>query len=364
MIFVLLELKFKLMSKRAVYTIFVFLLLWNGVFAQLDSLKSHSKYKKHLTWSDTFFGSEDMYQVCYPKDHRSMFYFIIIFSFTTIVLGLLVFYIKHQSNKRLKEKNDIIENQNKDLIDSINYAKRIQQALLPEKEIEDEVLANGFVLYRPKNIVSGDFYWLHKIDNIIYMAVIDCTGHGVPGALLTMLAYNAINKAVIEKSLHEPTQILDSMNDDIKSALKQNSDNTIRDSMEVAFVCLDVDTNQLSFAGANLSLTYIQDGELKIIKSGKCSVGSVQDRGIILPHTHVLNLKKGDCFYLYSDGYADQFGGPKSKKFKYKQLEELLLTNHQKPILEQRNCLNKTFENWMGSLEQVDDVTVIGYIIC
>lgn len=171
----------------------------NRSFAQLDSLKNQPHFTKHLTWSDTFFGNEDMYQVCYPKDHRSMFYSIIIFSITTVVFGLLIIYIKHHSNKRLKEKNEIIAEQNKDLIDSINYSQRIQQAILPDKKLEDIVLKNGFALYKPKHIVSGDFYWLHKCDDVFYFAVIDCTGHGVPGALLTMLAYNAINKAVIEK---------------------------------------------------------------------------------------------------------------------------------------------------------------------
>lgn len=139
-----------------------FLFISCCLFSQLDSLKHQPHFTQHLTWSDTFFGNEDMYQVCYPKDHRSMFYFIIIFSITTVVVGLLIIYIKHHSNKRLKEKNEIIAEQNKDLIDSINYSQRIQQAILPDKNTEEIVLKNGFALYKPKHIVSGDFYWLHK----------------------------------------------------------------------------------------------------------------------------------------------------------------------------------------------------------
>jgi serine phosphatase RsbU (regulator of sigma subunit) len=331
-----------------------------NLYSQLDSLKKDPSYTKHLTFSDTFFGSEEMYQVCYPKDHRSVFSFIIIFSFTTLVLGILVIYIKHNSNKKLKEKNAIIAEQNKDLIDSINYAQRIQQAILPDKKIEDQVLENGFVLFKPKHIVSGDFYWLHKCNDVLYFVVIDCTGHGVPGALLTMLAYNAINKAVLEKELTDPTLILDSMNTDVKLALKQNQNNPIQDSMEVAFACLNTKTNTLMFAGANLSLTYIQNGEMKFFNGGKCSVGSVQESVIQLPETHSVNLNKGDSFYLYTDGYADQFGGPKGKKFKYKQLEQLLLANESKTIEEQYIALNTAFEKWKGNLEQVDDVTVIG----
>lgn len=350
------------MKKRLnLFSILILIMFFNKSFSQLDSLTNRPHYTKHLTWSDTFFGNEDLYQVCYPKDHRSMFYFIIIFSCSTLAFGLWIIYIKHHSNKRLKEKNEIIAEQNKDLIDSINYSQRIQQAILPDKNTENEVLHNGFVLYKPKHIVSGDFYWLHKCEDVLFFAVIDCTGHGVPGALLTMLAYNAINKAVIEKELSDPTMILDSMNNDVKAALKQNLNNPIQDSMEVAFACLNYKTETLMFSGANLSLSYIQNGEFKIANSGKCSVGSVQEGSVVLPKTHTLKLNKGDCFYLYSDGFADQFGGPKGKKYKYKQLEELLLTHHNKTPNQQKEILNSSIENWKGDLEQVDDITVIGF---
>jgi serine phosphatase RsbU (regulator of sigma subunit) len=278
-----------------------------------------------------------------------------------VVLGVLVIYVKHNGNKRLKEKNNIIAEQNKDLIDSINYARRIQQAILPEKTLEEQILKNGYVLYRPKHIVSGDFYWLHKTGNDIFIAVIDCTGHGVPGALLTMLAHNAINKAVIEKGLTDPTLILDEMNTEVKLSLKQNQNADIRDSMEVGIVHLNTLTNKVQFAGANTSLTYIENNELKIANGGKCSVGSVQDGEIALPVTHNIHLKMGDCFFLYSDGFADQFGGPKGKKYKYKQLEDLLKINSDKSADQQKQILNASFESWKGNLEQVDDVTVIGY---
>ena len=345
------------------YLIFFFLFIGLNSFSQLDSLKNQAHFTKHLTWGDTFFGSEDMYQVCYPKDHRSMFYFIIIFSCTTLALGLCIIYIKHHSNKKLLEKNQIISEQNKDLIDSINYSQRIQQAILPDKACEEEVLNNGFILYKPKHIVSGDFYFLHKVGDFVFIAVIDCTGHGVPGALLTMLAHNAISKAVVEKELTDPTAILDSMNNDVKIALKQSKDNSLQDSMEVAFVCLNTSTNELLFSGANLSLIYVQNKNLNILNGEKCSVGSVQENITTPPKTHRLQFSKGDCFYLYSDGYADQFSGPKGKKFKYKQLEDLLLLNHAKSSHEQKEILNSSIENWKGSLEQVDDITIIGYTI-
>ncbi|MES2513397.1 MAG: SpoIIE family protein phosphatase [Bacteroidota bacterium] len=348
--------------KNSAYRILVCLLCiisFQG-YTQLDSLVGQPLYTQHLTLKETFFGNEEMYQVCYPKDHRWIFTSIIIFSIVTVILGALIIYIKSSTNKKLKEKNNIIAEQNKDLIDSINYSLRIQQAILPDKKTEEAVLKNGFVLYKPKNIVSGDFYWLNRNEDIIYLAIIDCTGHGVPGALLTMLAYNAINKAVLEKDISDPTLILDNMNTNVKEALKQDKHNTIQDSMEVGVVCFNTTSNQLQFSGANLALTYIQNGELKIANGGKCSVGSVQDSSIELPKTHTIQLKTGDSFYLYTDGYADQFGGEKGKKFKYKQLEQLLLANHGKSAREQYAILNATIDAWKGKLEQVDDISVIG----
>lgn len=349
---------------KKIINVFLFIIIvlnTNKVSAQKDSLFNDPNFTKHFTLSETFFGSEDMYQVCYPKDHRSFFYSIIIFSISTLVLGLLVIYIKTNSNKKLKEKNAIIAEQNKDLIDSINYAQRIQQAILPDKKIVDDVFSNGFVLYKPKHIVSGDFYWVHECNGLLFAAVLDCTGHGVPGAFLTMLGYNAINKAVIEKELTDPTLILDSMNTDVKNALKQAQYNSVQDSMEAGLVCIDKTNKVIKFSGANISLQLIHKGHSQVITSGKCSVGSVQQKVIELPHTHELKLNEGDSFYLYSDGYADQFGGPKGKKFKYKQLEEILTKNAHLPLHQQMEMLNQHFEDWKGKLEQVDDVTVLGY---
>ncbi len=347
-------------SVTKIIIVFIFIGSFLNGFTQIDSLKDSDHFTKHLTFSDTFFGNEDMYQVCYPKDHRSFFYSIIIFSVATVVLGLLVIKIKTNSNKKLKEKNEIIAEQNKDLIDSINYALRIQQAILPDKKTEEEIFKNGFALYKPKNIVSGDFYWLHKTDRLLFIALMDCTGHGVPGALLTMLGYNAINKAVLEKGLTDPTAILDSMNTDVKIALKQTEFGTVQDSMEAAVACIDVNTGKLLYAGANMSLQVVSDGSSKILSSGKCSVGSVQNF-VSLPHTHEMKLELGDSIYLYSDGFPDQFGGAKGKKFKYKQLENLLTLNSHLPMHQQLEMLSQHFEDWKGKLEQVDDVSVIGY---
>lgn len=349
----------KLFSKIILFGLLMFGFL--NTQAQIDSLKGSDQFTKHLTWSDTFFGNEDMYQVCYPKDHRSFFYSIIIFSISTLVLGIAVIYVKTNSNKKLKAKNVIIAEQNKDMIDSINYALRIQQAILPDKKVEEEVFKNGFALYKPKHIVSGDFYWLHKVGNKLFIALMDCTGHGVPGALLTMLGYNAINKAVLEKELTDPTAILDSMNTDVKHALKQTEYSAVQDSMEAAIVCIDTTNGRGLYSGANMALQIVSGGSSTILTSGKCSVGSVQNNVVQLPKTYEFKLNLGDSIYLYSDGFPDQFGGPKGKKFKYKQLEELLTSNATKSTTEQMQILDSAFTGWKGNLEQIDDVTVIGY---
>ncbi len=332
-----------------------------NVFAQIDSLNYDNHFTKHLTLSDTFFGNEDMYQVCYPKDHRPMFYSIIVFSISTLVLGFLVVYIKNNSNKKLKEKSNIISEQNKDLLDSISYAQRIQQAILPEQSTIDKVLKNGFVFYNPKNIVSGDFYWLHKTDNMAVIILFDCTGHGVPGALLTMLGNDALNKAILERKILDPSLILDCMNNDMKHSLKQKTIGGNQDSLEAGVIVFNEDTKELKYAGANISLTLVQNNVLQIIQAAKCSVGSVQENVIEPPKTHTLQLNTNDCFYLYTDGYADQFGGDKGKKFKYKTLENLLKDNANKSNTEQYSIIKNAFESWKGDLEQVDDVSIIGY---
>ncbi|MBS1646594.1 MAG: SpoIIE family protein phosphatase [Bacteroidetes bacterium] len=341
------------------YSIALFFLYPAVFFAQLDSLSKDPKYKEHLSFKDTFLGDEDMYQVCYPKGHRTFFYFIFFLMLLTLVLAALIIYNKNKNQKKLKEKNSIISEKNKELTDSITYAKRIQQALLPDANTLNNLFFNGFILYKPKNIVSGDFYWLHKTEQKLFIALFDCTGHGVPGAFLTMLAYNAVSKTVIEKGITEPSRILNTMNLEVKNALKQAQEGAVQDGMEAAILCINYQNNEITFSGANLCLQAVQQGVSKIISSGKCSVGS-SEQAIKLPETISLQAQSGDCFYLYSDGYADQFGGPKGKKLKQKQLEKTITDNASLPIAQQQQVLEKTLSNWQGILEQTDDITVLG----
>jgi serine phosphatase RsbU (regulator of sigma subunit) len=318
-------------------------------------------FKQKLSFSDTFFGNEDTYQVCYPKEHRMFFVGIFVVSTIAIILFCIIVYQKSKHNRSLKHINKLISEKNTEILDSIHYAKRIQQSILPTANYLNSISNSIGVLYKPRDIVSGDLYWIHKCSNGIYMAVIDCTGHGVPGAFLSLLAHNAIEQAVREKNLTSPTQILDSMNDFIKAVLNQNNSEEIKDGMEVG-LCL-VNGNKVTYAGANIKLKYTSNNSLHEIKASKCSVGSVQTNVTEAPVEHLLELKKGDRLFMHSDGIVDQFGGEHSKKFTSKNVNKVIEDSMGLTIAEQRNKLESAFVNWKGKNEQTDDVLLVMYEI-
>lgn len=301
-----------------------------------------------------------------------------------IGLGLtliIVFYVvyslneKKKINKLLNTKNQIIEEKNKDITDSINYAKRIQGAILPEENL---ILAHyeSFIYYQPKDIVSGDFYWIKEIGNKFYFSVVDCTGHGVPGAFMSIIGFNSLNRIVEDLQLSETGLILDKLNELVLHSIrKQDKDgSSIRDGMDISLCCIDLENETLEFSGANNPLYLIRtttnttenlpitltekDYNLIEIKADKMAIGGVENTKKY--RTHFLQLQKGDTVYLFSDGYADQFGGPKSKKFMYKQFKQLLITIQEQPMEEQKNILDKTILNWRGDLDQIDDICVMG----
>lgn len=334
----------------------IFLLFSSVVFSQDEF---NGNYKKHLTFSDTFFGNEEDYQVCYPKEHRTFFYGIFFASATAITLFIVVLYIKSKHNKTLTWANKEISEKNKEILDSIRYAKRIQESILPTASHISNISDNIAVMYKPRDIVSGDLYWIHKCKEGIYLAVIDCTGHGVPGAFLSLLAHNAIEQAIMEKGLTSPTKILDSMNSFIKGVLNQNNSDEISDGMEVG-LCL-VNDNKIIYAGANIKLKYFSNGALNELKGAKCTVGSVQQGVIELPKDHELILKKGDRLFMHSDGIVDQFGGPALKKFTSKSVNKLLEETSSSRLSTQYEKVKEVFENWKGNVEQTDDVLLLMY---
>jgi len=223
-----------------------------------------------------------------------------------------------------------------------------------------------FIVYKPKDIVSGDFYYalshkhLGSKKEIFYMSAADCTGHGVPGALMSMMAVSKLNESIIEKNLIEPNEILDNVRKGIIASLNpEGSEEESKDGMDCVLCAFDFEDMKLNFAAANNPLWLIRDGAIIEFKPDKMPVGKSPKENE--PYTlQTIQLQKGDTIYIFTDGYADQFGGDKGKKFKYKQLQDLLLKNCNKPMEEQKQLLSTTIEKWMGNLEQVDDILVIG----
>jgi serine phosphatase RsbU (regulator of sigma subunit)/tetratricopeptide (TPR) repeat protein/putative methionine-R-sulfoxide reductase with GAF domain len=263
--------------------------------------------------------------------------------------------------KEVTEQKEIIEEKNKRITDSIKYAKRIQEAILPTQKSVEKYERTSFVLYKPKDIVSGDFYWMEEADDKIIFAVVDCTGHGVPGAFMSIIGYNGLYQIVKEKKITKPSEILKQLNDLVLNVLRQTDENdSISDGMDISICCLNKRDQTLEFAGAFNPLYHIRNGELTQFKGDKYSVGSAKRSKIKEFTNHLIKLEPKDRIYIFSDGYADQFGGEFNKKFKYHNFRKVLLDIYKKPMNDQRNELERIIEDWKGEEDQVDDICVIG----
>ncbi len=258
----------------------------------------------------------------------------------------------------VEQQKHLVEEHQKEIIDSITYAKRLQQAILPSNEELKKHLPESFLLYKPKDIVAGDFYWMEYLDETTYIAAADSTGHGVPGAMVSVVCSNAMNRAVKEFGLRETGKILDKTRELVLETFAKSGEE-IKDGMDISL--LAINGKHISWSGANNQLWYISNNELIEITADKQPIGKTDNPKPFT--THHIEFNKGDTFYLMTDGYPDQFGGPKGKKFKYKQLEEFLLSVDQFSLTKQKEQLNSKFEEWKGDLEQVDDVCVIGFRI-
>ena len=290
---------------------------------------------------------------------RDTFYLMNICTTCLIVFGTSLYFVRDI----LKKKNlnftllKSSEAKNKELLDSIKYAKRIQNAIMPSEKQLRQLIPDGFIFYQPKDIVAGDFYWLNKKDNNLYIASCDCTGHGVPGALVSVVCNAALNRSLKEFSLTNPSEILDKTRELVLEEFEKSEDE-VSDGMDIALIRLN--GNNLSFSGANNPLWIVRNNTnlLEEIKGCKQSIGLTNDPTPFV--THELNLNTGDCIYIFTDGYSDQFGGPKGKKFKTKAFKYLLLSIQKNSMDEQKIIIEETFENWRGDLDQLDDVSVIG----
>ena len=288
--------------------------------------------------------------------------YILGLALTLILIFIIVFayFQKRKASKEILAQKLTIEHKNNEMLDSINYAKYIQDAILPPSKVFEKYLPNSFVLYKPKDIVSGDFYWLREKNDLVYFSVVDCTGHGVPGALMSIIGNNALNRAILEKGLDNPADILNQVNKTVFDTLHQTGEaNNVKDGMDMALCVWNKKTNTLQYAGANNSLYYIRDGQLSEIKADKHPIGSYKDETVKFKN-HTIKVQKVDMIYLFSDGFADQFGGPKGKKFMYKQFKTLLTKTADMPSMKQGDFLLNHLKEWQGDIEQLDDVCIIG----
>ncbi len=262
---------------------------------------------------------------------------------------------------RIEHQKEEIEEQKKHIMDSIYYARRIQNAILPSFNLINAYLDNYFILYLPKDIVSGDFYWMHEVDGLFMMAAVDCTGHGVPGAFMSIVGFNQLNHAVNVRKARTAGIILDELNQGVITTLNENkSDSSIKDGMDLALCVFDFNVRKVQFAGANNPLVMIRDNSVMKIKGDRFPIGAFEGGRHQGFKNNEIILKEGDCLYLSSDGYADQFGGPENKKFMYRRFEELLLEIHDKPMEVQKKMMEERLKVWMGTNDQVDDILVIG----
>ena len=263
--------------------------------------------------------------------------------------------------KEIEQQKILVEEKNMKITDSINYALRIQQAILPSREMINSLLPDSFIFFKPKDIVSGDFYWAHAIDTrTILYAAIDCTGHGVPGAFMSIMGYNLLEQIVKEKEIYQPAAILNELSKMVVEALKQTYQiGSLKEGMDIALCKIDYNIMELEYAGAHNSLNIVRQGILTETKANRRSIG------IALPDSppfvnHKIKLEKNDCIYIFSDGYADQQGGAFNKKFFTKPLHQFLIDIHTLPMKTQEQKLEQVITEWKGSREQIDDMLVIG----
>lgn len=262
-----------------------------------------------------------------------------------------------KANERIEKQSQIMHERNREITDSILYAAKIQQAILQEEEYVSKHLPEHFVLFKPKDIVSGDFYWMNEIGDDLFVSVADCTGHGVPGAFLTLLGTTFLNEITRQNHEIQPAEILEELRK--RFIYELSPDGESRDGMDISLIKINLKTNEAVWAGANNPVWIInKNGEEKIIEADKQSIGYAE---LLEPFTnHPIQLNKADMIYLFSDGYADQFGGRLGKKFRKSNLLNLIKSIHHLEMNEQKEKLNSNFEEWKGKLDQIDDVCLIG----
>jgi serine phosphatase RsbU (regulator of sigma subunit) len=364
-----------------------------------DYKMAHDFLRKYIVIKDSIFNDENSSQINellakFDSDKKAQEIVLLqkdkelsVWLRNSLLIGsvLLVFLavslysrnkVKHKANlelslknKNIEEQKEIVEHQKlslevhqKEIVDSINYARRIQYALLANSKLIEKHMPQHFVLFKPKDIVSGDFYWATEHNGKFYLAVCDCTGHGVPGAFMSLLNIGFLSEAIKEKNIAEPNEIFNYVRTRLIESISKDDQ---QDGMDGILLCFDRNSNEndsntitISYAASNNGPLLVTEGETILLAKDKMPVGKGERMHSF--NLYSVNVKKGDTLYLYTDGYADQFGGQKGKKFKYKQLNELLKLESTLSVSEQSAALDQQFNSWKGDLEQVDDVLIIG----
>jgi serine phosphatase RsbU (regulator of sigma subunit) len=291
----------------------------------------------------------------------SVVIFLILFQARTLARTRRLLREKEQAFGLIGIQKAELELKDKDITDSLIYAQRIQEALLPSETYFRKHFIDSFILFKPKNIVSGDFYWIGEKNEKIFVVTADCTGHGVPGALMSMIGLKLIEKTINEDNVEIPSAILAVMNKGLEKTFsrEKNIGTIIRDGMDIGICVIDTEKRKMQYAGAFFPLYLIRDGNLIEMVADKIIIGMNPDS---IPYKdYEIELLENDMFYLFSDGYVDQFGGVENKKFMYRRFRYLLLTIHGFPVMDQKAILDENIRSWMGGNEQVDDMMVIGF---
>ena len=315
-----------------------------------DSLTSYSRIQEQSKLASSFQMKEKEFKINSLNEQKANQQKIIIIAIIVLVIVIVFSIVVYKQYQRSKAQKQIIEQKNKDITDSINYASGIQQTILPQ------VLKNAFVMFQPKDIVSGDFYWYKEINNRVYYAVADCTGHGVPGALMSMLCTELLNQAVIRSV--QPKDILYYVNNELKTRMEVLGR---QDGMEIGLVCIDNNTNEVIFCGAKRNLYIVNNNNLVEYSANKKAIGGDNNYNTQYEQ-HIIRKNIGDKLYMTTDGYVDQFGGENNKKYSTKRFKETL-TSLESNFSTQQNELTNILTDWKGNNEQVDDVLVLGICI-
>ena len=294
---------------------------------------------------------------------------------SVLFISILAYFLIRSTRKILKNEEEmtknlllsknIIETKNKDITDSINYAKKIQDAILPEEEYISNALPNSFIFFKPRDVVSGDFYWFSEQHELNIIVVADCTGHGVPGALMSMIGTSLLSEIVNHRGITNPGEILDNLDTGIQKAFKKYLSDEIenKDGMDISICTIDKSNTKLLYAGAFRPLIKIKNGAMEEYRGNRFPIGGGSSYKKTTFTTHEITIKKGDNFYMFSDGFPDQFGGIKEKKYMNKQFKKLLMTINPQPSSSKLKLLEKAFTDWKGEIEQLDDILVLGFEI-